>query len=506
MTPNEHAEPSGHAEHSEPGVPSERAVRDGHTGHTEPGEHAGHSDHAPTAGGDACAPAASARSVAEQLAHVLAQVSALPPVRLPLDEARGLVLAEDVFSATDTPPFDNSAMDGYAVRRADLLGASEATPITLPVIADLAAGTAENPYVGPGQVARIMTGAPLPDGADAIVPIEHTDQGRYSVVVTVPPEPAAHIRRAGDDAHAGDTVLRAGLRLWPTRIGAAASAGTSTVLVHPAPRVAVISTGSELVVPGEPTRRGQIPDSNSFLLSAAVAEAGGIALRIGAVPDDDDTLRELLASLAGTVDAIVLSGGVSVGAYDVVKAVLAPLGTVGFGPVKMQPGKPQGFGRWPATVGTPAEAGTPGTNGTPGMPAATGLPAQGAEAAGAAASVAGPLIFALPGNPVSAYVSFEVFVRPALRRMQGLATLQRPTVQAVVADGWSSPAGRAQYMPVVIEADGDRTLARRAARGGSGSHLVASLGQATAFAVVPEEVTRVVAGDTVTVLLTTLAD
>ncbi|MFC5929245.1 gephyrin-like molybdotransferase Glp [Cryobacterium melibiosiphilum] len=440
-----------------------------HDGHTEHGVHSGHAHTAPD---DACAPAASARSVAEQLAHVLAQVTALPPVRLPLDEARGLVLAEDVRSATDTPPFDNSAMDGYAVRRADLLGASETTPITLPVIADLAAGTAENPQIGPGQVARIMTGAPIPDGADAVVPIENTDQGRYSVIVRVPPQPAAHIRRAGDDAHAGDTVLRAGLQLWPTRIAAAASAGTGTVLVHPAPRVAVISTGSELVVPGEPTRRGQIPDSNSFLLAAAVAEAGGIPLRVGAVPDDDDTLRNLLTRLAGTVDAIVLSGGVSVGAYDVVKAVLAPLGTVGFGPVKMQPGKPQGFGRWPA----------------------------------AADGAAGPLIFALPGNPVSAYVSFEVFVRPALRRMLGHTSIQRSRVQAVVADGWSSPQGRAQYMPVVIEADGDRTLARRAARGGSGSHLVASLGQATAFAVVPEDTTRVVAGDTVTVLLTTLAD
>ena len=470
-----------------------------HAGQTN---QSGKSGHAHAATGDACAPPTSARSVAEQLAHVLAQVSALPPVRLPLDEARGLVLAEDVRSSTDTPPFDNSAMDGYAVRRADLLGASAATPVTLPVIADLAAGTAENPQIGPGQVARIMTGAPVPDGADAIVPIEDTDQGRYSVTVTVPPKPAAHIRRAGDDARAGDTVLRAGLQLWPTRLSAAASAGTSTVLVHPAPRVAVISTGSELVVPGEPTQRGQIPDSNSFLLAAAVAEAGGIATRIGAVPDDEDTLRELLSSLVGTVDAIVLSGGVSVGAYDVVKAVLAPLGTVGFGPVKMQPGKPQGFGRWPASAAS---------HEAPGAPEATSLPVQHAESTEGGASVTeplvlAPLIFALPGNPVSAYVSFEVFVRPALRRMLGLTALQRPSVQAVVADGWSSPPGRAQYMPVVIEADGDRTLARRAARGGSGSHLVASLGQATAFAVVPEDVTRVVAGDTVTVLLTTSAN
>ncbi len=470
---------------------------------------------------DACAPPASARSVAEQLAVVLAATAPLTPVRLPLDEARGLVLAEDIRSATDTPPFDNSAMDGYAVRRADLVGATAEHPVTLPVIADLAAGTAANPHVGPQQVARIMTGAPLPEGADAVVPIEDTDQGLERVVIRRAPAPAAHIRRAGEDAHAGDTVLTRGSVLWPTRLAAAASAGTATVLVHPAPRVAVISTGSELVTPGEPTRRGQIPDSNSFLLAAAVAEAGGVAQRIGAVPDDDDVLRDLLASLAGTVDAIVLSGGVSVGAYDVVKAVLAPLGTVRFGPTKMQPGKPQGFGRWPhAADGTP-----------------------------------GPLIFALPGNPVSGAVSFEVFVRPALKRMLGHTVIQRPTLEATVVDGWSSPAGRAQYMPVVLERDDERqdhrdehdfergeprglapsdatghtdadvspttvtpadagtgaaasvtagARVRRAARGGSGSHLVASLGQSMALAMNPEDVTPVDAGDRVTVMLTTV--
>lgn len=467
---------------------------------------------------DACAPAASARTVAEQLAIVLASVAPLPPVRLALDAARGLVLAEDVLTVTDTPPFDNSAMDGYAVIRSDLLGASAQNPITLPVVADLAAGTAENPRLMPGQVARIMTGAPIPDGADAVVPIEDTDQGTELVTIVAAPDVAAHVRRAGEDAHAGDRVLAARSVLWPARLAAAASAGTSTVLVHPAPRVAVISTGSELVTPGSPTRRGQIPDSNSFLLSAAVAEAGGIPVRIGAVPDDDDVLRALLAELAGTVDVIVLSGGVSVGAYDVVKAVLKPLGTVDFGPVKMQPGKPQGFGRWPATVNVP-----------------------------------GPLIFALPGNPVSAYVSFEVFVRPALRRLLGHGTadpvdrtaastsaptvdgerrndasldypaLHRSTVAATVTDGWNSPPGRAQYMPVIVtyrtdiqsvptentrEAStgssigGTHAEVRPASRGGSGSHLVAGLAQANGLAIVPEDTTHIRGGDLITVMLT----
>ncbi|TFB77253.1 molybdopterin molybdotransferase MoeA [Cryobacterium glaciale] len=479
--------------------------------------------HTHTERADACAPATSARTVAEQLAFVLASVAPLPPMRLELDAARGLVLAQDVLTVTDTPPFDNSAMDGYAVIRSDLLGASAQNPIVLSVVADLAAGTAENPRLAPGQVARIMTGAPIPDGADAVVPIEDTDQGTELVTIVQAPELAAHVRRAGEDAHAGDRVLAAGSVLWPTRVAAAASAGTSTVLVHPAPRVAVISTGSELVTPGSPTRRGQIPDSNSFLLSAAVAEAGGIPVRIGAVPDDDDVLRALLAELAGTVDVIVLSGGVSVGAYDVVKAVLKPIGTVDFGPVRMQPGKPQGFGRWPATGNVP-----------------------------------GPLIFALPGNPVSAYVSFEVFVRPALRRLLGHGTsdpagatndeptfadshtgaadtstsypaldhraldhpaLHRSTVTATVTDGWNSPPGRAQYMPVIVTHPTDtqrppadntregstgsiRVEVRPASRGGSGSHLVAGLAQANGLAIVPEDTTHIRGGDLITVMLT----
>lgn len=419
--------------------------------------------------GVGCTVPVSARSVADQLAFVLAMVAPLPPVLVSLDEALGLVLAEDILSRTDTPPFDNSAMDGYAVQRADLVRASAEHPVRLPVVADLAAGTSQNPRLEAGQVARIMTGAPIPDGADAVVPIEDTDQGTDTVTIVRAPQPAAHIRRAGEDAHAGDTVLTRGSVLRPTRVAAAASAGTSSLRVHPAPRVAVISTGSELVTPGEPTRRGQIPDSNSYLLASAVTAAGGVPIRLGAVPDDEITLRSLLAGLAGTVDAIVLSGGVSVGAYDVVKAVLAPLRTVWFGPVKMQPGKPQGFGRWPADKN----------------------------------AVEGPLIFALPGNPVSAFVSFEAFVRPALRRLGGHTDLFRTTISATAGESWDSPPGRAQYMPVTVEGEGTRSVVRRSAAGGSGSHLVAGLAQAVGLALVPENVTRIAEGDRVTVMLVT---
>ena len=402
-----------------------------------------------------------AETVAEHLEAVLGAVAPLAPVRLPLESARGLVLAEDVRTATAIPPFDNSAMDGYAVRRADLLTASAENPGVLTVVADLPAGSADNPGIGKGQAARIMTGAAIPDDADAIVPIEVTDQGLITVSVFDAPKPAAHFRRAGEDAHAGDIVLRAGVVFRATSIAAAASAGTASVLVHRAPRVAVISTGSELVTPGERTRRGQIPDSNSYLLAAAVADAGGIPIRVGAVADDENELRELLARLAPTVDAVILSGGVSVGAFDVVKAVLAPLESMTFGPIRMQPGKPQGFGRWPD----------------------------------------GPVVFALPGNPVSAYVSFEVFVRPALLRMAGQSELLRPTLTATIDDAWNSPAGRAQYMPVAIDHSGGTATARRATAGGSGSHLVSSLAHATGLAVVPENVTRVEVGDQLAVIV-----
>ena len=403
-------------------------------------------------------------SVEEHLATILAEIEPLPPRPIRLDVAGGRVLAADVTARVDIPSFDNSSMDGYAVRRADLLAATAENPVTLPVVADLAAGTGQNPSIQPGEVARIMNGAPIPDGADAVVPIEDTDLGSTRVAIRQVPAPAAFIRRTGGDTRTGDRVLRAGVRLTARRIAAAAASGCDTVSVHPAPRVGILSTGSELVELGEPLQRGQIHDSNSYLLAAAVAQAGGDPVRLGLVPDDEDRFRQMLADHAGEVDAFLMSGGVSVGAYDVTKAVLSTLGTVHFSAVRMQPGKPQAFGRW--------------TDGTP--------------------------IFALPGNPVSAFVSFEVFVRPALRRLQGLTELNRPTEQATVLGGWSSPAGRRQFMPVTIERDGLDGPAlgiRPATAGGSGSHLVGSLAVADALAIVDESVEQVRAGETLTVML-----
>lgn len=395
------------------------------------------------------------RTVLEHRAAVLALVAPLPTTEVDLDDALGLVLAVDVHAATAVPAWDNSAMDGYAVRAADVAAATPADPVRLPVLADLPAGSAATPQVDPGAAVRIMTGAPLPPGADAVVPVELTDAGTDVVAVRAGVGSGANVRRAGEDTEAGALVLTAGTVLRPTHLGAAAAAGAGRVVVHRRPVVAVLATGSELVAAGEPVRRGQIPDSNSRLLAAAVRAAGGDPVRLGTVPDDADALRALLAAQDGAVDLVVTSGGVSVGAYDVVKEVLTAWGAVEFVPVAMQPGRPQAAGRLPG--GTP--------------------------------------VIGLPGNPVSVHVSFEVFVRPALRRLRGCADVDPPGERAVVEDGWRSPAGRVQYMPVVVTAGDDGLRVRRAAPGGSGSHLVTGLARATGLAVVPAEVEAVYAGD-----------
>lgn len=395
-------------------------------------------------------------SVDAHLARILGAVHALRPDGVPVPLALGRVLAGELIAQVDVPSFDNSAMDGYALRSADAANASDTSPAVLRVVADLPAGSAEDPALASGEAARIMTGAPLPADADCIVPVEDTDGGQEVVRISIRPQPGAHVRRAGTDVRAGDVVLPAGVALGPRSLAAAAAVGLSEVPVHRAPRVAVLSTGSELVPLGAPLGRGQIHDSNSHLLAAAVERAGGIPVWLGAISDDEPALRAAFARHEGEVDAFVTSGGVSVGAYDVVKAVLAPLG-VWFGPVRMQPGKPQGFGAW--------------RDGAP--------------------------IFALPGNPVSAFVSFEVFVWPALRAMQGYRTLHRSLQQAIVAEGWRSPAGKRQFMPIVL-ADG---TIRPASRGGAGSYLVANLASANALAVVPEDVTHVAEGDQLDVML-----
>ncbi|WP_326597328.1 molybdotransferase-like divisome protein Glp [Streptomyces sp. NBC_01803] len=417
-------------------------------------------------------------SVDEHLADILRTVRPLDAIELPLLDATGCVLTEDVIVPAPLPPFDNSSMDGYAVRAADVDGATRTYPSVLSVVADIAAGSGDLPTLFPGQAARIMTGAPLPPGAQAVVPVEWTDGGTGGgpvdsmhaasavrggggeVRVFRPAAEGAHIRGRGSDALAGGVALPAGTFLGPPQTGLLAALGRATVPVRPRPRVVVLSTGSELAAPGEPLRPGQIHDSNSYMLTAAAQAAGADAFRGAAVADDAPTLRAALEDQLIRADLVVTSGGVSVGAYDVVKEALT--GEVDFRRLAMQPGKPQGFG----LIGA---ARTP--------------------------------LFALPGNPVSAYVSFELFVRPALRVMAGHdeSTLHRPRVTArLITDApLSSPAGRRQFLRGAYTA-GDGTVRPV---GGAGSHLIAALATADALIEIPENVTEAASGVELTVVL-----
>ncbi|MFD5697665.1 MULTISPECIES: molybdotransferase-like divisome protein Glp [Streptomyces] len=430
-------------------------------------------------------------SVDEHLDDILATVRPLEPIELQLLDAQGCVLVEDVTVPVSLPPFDNSSMDGYAVRVADVAGAGEEFPAVLTVIGDVAAGQGEQPTVGAGQAARIMTGAPLPPGAEAVVPVEWTDGGlgegtavgmrahsaapegaSGEVRVYRPAEARAHVRARGSDVRAGDRALTAGTVLGAPQIALLAAIGRGTVKVRPRPRVVVLSTGSELVQPGEELGDGQIFDSNSFALTAAARDAGAIAYRVGAVTDDAEILRSTIEDQLIRADLVVTTGGVSVGAYDVVKEALDSIGDpddeeglgagggVEFRKLAMQPGKPQGFGAI-------------GPDHTP--------------------------LLALPGNPVSSYVSFEIFVRPAVRALMGLPDVHRPKVRArLTADkALTSPSGRRQFLRGRHDAEAGTVTPV----GGSGSHLVAALAQADALIVVPEDTTSVEPGTEVDVVL-----
>jgi molybdopterin molybdotransferase len=400
------------------------------------------------------------KSVEQHLADILSGVAPVAPLDLQLLDAHGCILAESVVADVDLPPFDNASHDGYAVRYADVASASESTPVRMPVVGDVAAGSQATYTVQPGLCVRIMTGAPVPVGADAVVPLEWTDRGIAEVTITRAPEVGTHIRRRGEDVEQGNQVLEAGTRLGPGQIGLLAAVGRDRVVVRPRPRVVVISTGSELVEPGTRTAAGQIHESNSYILTTAAREAGATAFRIGIVPDDARSLMNAIEDQLIRADLVLTSGGVSVGAYDVVKEVLSRLGTVNFETVAMQPGKPQGYG-------------TIGPDKTP--------------------------IITLPGNPVSSYVSFEVFVRPVIRRMLGVEPLHRPTVRAVCQEGFSSPAGRRQYMRGWLDVVDGRYVVRPV--GGAGSHLVGGLAHSNCLVVVPEDVSEVAVGGAVEVMV-----
>ncbi|HEY7719663.1 MAG TPA: gephyrin-like molybdotransferase Glp [Pedococcus sp.] len=390
--------------------------------------------------------------VEQHLARILETVRPVAPFDVGIGDAQGCVLAADVVATGQLPGFTNSAMDGYAVHAADVAGASADAPVTLPVVNDIAAGNTNALSLAEGQTMRIMTGAPLPQGADAVVPVEATDGGIVHVKVFAAARPGQSVREAGEDVRVGDVVLRAGTLVGPGQVGLLAAAGLARVKVVPRPRVVVLSTGDELVEPGRQPGFGQVVDSNSLMLAAAVRALGATPYRVGGVPDDARQLMETLESQLLRADVVITTGGVSMGAFDTVKQVLSRVGTMRFDKVAMRPGMPQGFG----------------VLGEQHVP-----------------------VFTLPGNPVSALVSFHVFVAPALRLMAGRPENAWPPgyVPAVAAEGWTSVPGKMEFTRVVFDGDQVRLA------GGQGSHMLGALAAADALAVVPPDVTEVAPGD-----------
>ena len=397
-------------------------------------------------------------SVEAHLADILDTIRPLPPTQLGITEAEDCVLAEDITASRPLPPFDNSAMDGYALMASDVTGASTDSPITLRVSGEVAAGDTGAYAITPGSALRITTGAQLPGGADAVVPVEDTDGGIAQVTIRTAVEPGHAVRFSGGDAREGEVLLPSGTRLGPMQIAVLAASGHARAEVYPRPRVVVVSTGDELVEPGHTLRPGKIWDSNSFMLAAAAREAGCLAFRHGPVPDDPLEMLPAIEDQLLRADLLVTSGGVSMGGrHDVVKDTLGRLGTIQFRKVAMQPGMPQGFG-------------TIGEDRTP--------------------------IFTLPGNPVSAYVSFQVFVLAALGALQGQRDRQLPSVRATVTAPLHSPPGRRSYLRGVL----NRVSGTVAPLSGQGSHQVATLGKANALIVVPEWVVHVKEGGDTEVL------
>ena len=396
-------------------------------------------------------------SVEDHLAEILGTIVPLAPTELSVGDAHGLVLAEDVAAASALPSFDNSAMDGYAVRVEDVADATEEHPVTLPVAAEVAAGDTGAYALSPGTSIRIMTGAMLPHRTEAVVPVEWTDGGTARVTIRAKADYGHAIRLAGGDAKAGEVLVTAGTLLRPMHIAVIAAAGRGAVLVRPRPRVVVLSTGSELAEPGTPIVPGRIWDSNSFMLAAAVREAGCLAYRQAIVRDHPDEVLPAIEEQLVRADLMITTGGVSMGGeHDVVKAALQRLGTIAFRKVAMQPGMPQGFG-----------------------------------------SIAGVPIFTLPGNPVSAYVSFQVFARPAIGALQAYDSLALESVRAELTGPLRSPPGRRSFLRGVL----DRSRGLVTPLTGQGSHQVATLGKANALVVVPERVVQMAEGDTADVLV-----
>ena len=400
--------------------------------------------------------------VERALQIVLSTAHLLEGQRRAILDCVGYVLAEDVPADMDIPPFDNSAMDGYAVLASDTVGASSETPVQLRVVADLPAGYAHPTVVRGGEAVRIMTGAPLPPGTDAIARSEMTIRGDGTVLVTAPAKPGQDVRYRGEDVKQGDVVLTCGTPVRPAEVGMLATLGRRDALVVRRPRVAVLTTGDELVDPWEPVAPGKIRNSNLYSISAQVKACGGEPILLGTARDTVERL-EAKVRLGAEADMLITSGGVSVGDYDVVKPVLARMGEILFWKVKMRPGSPVVFGE-----------------------------------------IHGKPMFGLPGNPTASIVAFEQFVRPAILHMSGRTALRRREVEATLEENVKSRPGVTNFVRAIATERDGQWLVRRA--GEQGSAMLRSMVQSNALLIVPETASRLSIGDKVQVQLLDLPE
>jgi molybdopterin molybdotransferase len=401
--------------------------------------------------------AAAMLGVEEALERILADITRLEPEKVALPDAAGRVLAQPIASQEEVPPFANSAMDGYALRSSDTQEATRQKPRRLRLVGVVQAGQVADRSVEADEAMRILTGAPLPPGADAVIQQELTQTGQEWVEVQAPVAQGNNVRHPGEDIRRGTRVLAEGAVLGPSEIGVLASLGVAEVVVYRRPVVAILATGDELVEIHQALRPGQIRNSNSYLIAAAVAAAGGIPRRLGIARDQVEELRTKLQA-AQEADLIITSGGVSVGDYDLVKDIMREQGVIDFWRVNLKPGKPLAFGR---------------LGGTP--------------------------LLGLPGNPVSAAVTFELFARPVLRKMQGFAQLLRPMVQARLLDSAPGGGGRRHYVRARVELQDGRFAARTT--GPQDSHILTSMVGANALLVIPENSPPIPPGEMVQAML-----
>ena len=407
-------------------------------------------------------------SVEEAKDNILSMMFSLNAISLPITECLGLVLSENISSKIDIPPWDNSAMDGFAVIAKDTTLASSQTPITLTVIDSVYAGDVPKSKISKKTAIRIMTGAPIPDGANAVVPFEQTNETQQkqlnqqlnSIKILKPVKENSFIRFRSEDIKSGDLIFNKGTILRPSEIGVLASLGYKKVSVIPKPKVAIISTGNELTDIGEPILPGKIYDANTYSIAASIEKYGGIPVIIGIARDNELSLNKLLDK-ALKCDIIVTSAGVSKGDYDIVKEILGQRGNMEFWSVNMKPAKPIAFG-WVLTSNKEK------------------LPLLG-----------------LPGNPVSAMVAFEQFVRPSILKLKGLTQLEKPSIQAILKNPIKNEDGRRMYIRVLVKKEGVHYYAE--ATGNQGSHVLTSMAKANGLAICPENVLEIDSGQKIEV-------